>query len=166
MQTSTLNTAHISLGTNLGNRLKNLADARQFIRERIGDISITSSVYETEPWGDHQQPDFYNQVVVVETVLSPGSLMKELLAIEELLGRVRTFKNASRLIDLDILFYDDAIVRQNGVHIPHPQIANRRFVLVPLSQIAGGMIHPVHRKSINTLLKECDDPLEVRIVNE
>lgn len=147
----------------MGDRKANLADALKMVSERIGKIISLSSIFETEPWGHHQQPDFYNQVATVETSLAPAEMLRELLLIEETMGRVRTFKNASRLIDLDILFYGDIILNENGIRIPHPQIGNRRFVLVPLNEIASGFVHPVSRKKISTLLRECKDPLKVKI---
>lgn len=158
-----LNEAYISLGTNIGDRKANLKDALSMISERIGKIINFSSVYETEPWGHHSQPDFYNQVVQIETVLGPTELLAGLMCIEETMGRVRTFKNASRLIDLDILFYDDIILEENGVQIPHPQIANRRFVLVPLNEIAPDLVDPQSKKDVSALLANCSDPLHVTI---
>lgn len=158
------NHIYISLGSNLGDRKKNLARATAMIGEAIGRIVSRSHLYETEPWGHHDQPDFYNQVVEVTSDLEPGDIMKQLLLIEETLGRVRTFKNASRLIDLDILFYRDRQVQKNGVIIPHPHVADRRFVLQPLCEIAPDFMDPVRQKSVCQLLQECNDPLEVKMV--
>lgn len=130
--------------------------------ERCGSISKESSVYETAAWGQTSQAAFLNKVVVLQTSLSPDDLMKTLLQIEQELGRVRTEKYGPRTIDLDILFYNDLIYHSAVVTLPHPAIQDRRFVLIPLTELSPRKIHPVYKKTIGTLLRECADQLAVK----
>lgn len=130
----------------------------------IGEKSIVtrrSSIYRTAPWGKSGQSDFLNQVLEVETKLSAQELIDELLRIEEKLGRRREEKFGPRLIDIDIIFFNDEIISQPGLTIPHPQVQNRRFALVPLNELAPNHIHPVFQKTIYQLLLECPDTLAV-----
>lgn len=153
----------IALGSNLGNRELNLQTAKQLIETRLGPISASSGIYRTEPWGYQDQPEFYNQVIEIETTQSPEVALRELLHIEEEMGRKRTFKNASRIIDLDILFFSDLIIQHSDIIIPHPRISERRFVLEPLNEIAPEFVHPILQKTIHQLLMECPDTLKVEI---
>ena len=146
----------------MGDRRKNLAAAQKNIGRSIGKILRTSSLYETAAWGNTNQPDFLNQVLVVETKKSAIEVMKLILAIEKDMGRKRTQKNAPRLIDIDILFYDKEIHSDENLAVPHPQIQNRRFVLVPLNELMPQFKHPVLNKSVHELLLKCKDKLEVR----
>ena len=148
------------LGTNVGNRASNLDKAKQAIN-RFGKIISMSAVYQTEPWGKADQAPFYNQVVEISTVLDPIDLLDSILAIETELGRVREEKWGPRLIDIDILFYGDFVLESKDLVIPHPGTPVRRFVLLPLCEIAPRFIHPLFSKDILTLLKECNDPLNV-----
>lgn len=151
------------LGSNLGDRLSNLNEAYNKISESTREILISSSIYETEPWGFRHQNLFLNQVLVVNTDLSPESLLHLLLNIEKELGRKRRQKSfQARIIDIDILFYDDLIISTNKLKIPHPKLHERRFVLEPLNEILPDLIHPVLLKSVARLLKESKDPLLVR----
>jgi 2-amino-4-hydroxy-6-hydroxymethyldihydropteridine diphosphokinase len=147
--------AYIALGTNLGNRLENLRSAVANLLPRIV-ISSLSPVYETAPWGFEEQPAFLNQVLAGETNLSPADLLMFLKNIEACQGRTPTFRNGPRLIDLDILFYDDRIIRQPDLIIPHEHLHKRAFVLVPLADIAPDYIHPVLNLSIKELLMSVD----------
>jgi 2-amino-4-hydroxy-6-hydroxymethyldihydropteridine diphosphokinase len=156
-----MNTAFLSLGSNLGDRLAHFLIAENHITKEIGSIIKSSSVYETEPWGYTDQPAFLNNVIEVKTNLNPTELLKAILAIEITMGRIRTDKWHERIIDIDILFYEDLIVKENALEIPHPFIQKRKFVLMPLSDIANTFIHPVLKKSIKTLVAECNDPLVV-----
>ena len=156
-----MNKVFIITGGNIGDRMKNLETAEKMIEEQIGHVIQTSKIYETEAWGINDQPSFYNQVLIVETNFSSDKVIKKILKIEVDMGRVRTIKNAARNIDIDILFFNDDIVNEENLTIPHPQIINRRFVLMPLNEIASAKNHPVYNKSVAQLLAECKDELKV-----
>ena len=145
--------AYLGLGTNLGNRKENLSKAIEAISLKMS-ISKQSSLYETTAWGYTDQPDFLNQVIQVETELSPLRLLNFLKKTELKLGRVENFRYGPRLIDIDILFYDDLVITTSRLQIPHPMLPERAFVLVPLNEIAPGYIHPVLKKTVAELLAE------------
>ena len=121
------------IGGNMGDPRKNLMAATRFIQQRIGKVARRSAFYQTAAWGNTQQPDFLNQVLVVETKKAAAEIMQLILQIEKEIGRIRTTKNAPRLIDIDILFYNKEIHTSETLAIPHPQIQNRRFLLLPLN---------------------------------
>ncbi|MBI2730083.1 MAG: 2-amino-4-hydroxy-6-hydroxymethyldihydropteridine diphosphokinase [Sphingobacteriales bacterium] len=150
------------IGGNMGDRVKHLVVAKKHINKYIGKIIRCSAYYETAAWGNTEQPDFLNQVLVVETKKMAAEVMQQILSIEKELGRVRTIKNAPRVIDIDILFYGKEIYTSETLTVPHPQIPNRRFVLVPLNELIPQFQHPVLKKSIHWLLLKCKDPLEVK----
>ncbi|HET9055694.1 MAG TPA: 2-amino-4-hydroxy-6-hydroxymethyldihydropteridine diphosphokinase [Chitinophagaceae bacterium] len=151
------------IGGNIGNRQRNFAAARKNIEKKTGKILRISALYETAAWGNTHQPDFLNQVLVVETKKTAIEVMKQILSIEKDMGRKRhKIKNAPRLIDIDILFYDKEIYNQPELAVPHPQIQNRRFVLIPLNELMPQFKHPVLNKTINQLLLNCKDKLEVK----
>ncbi len=154
--------ASILLGGNLGNRVENLTMALQLIKENCGEIIHTSSIYETAAWGITNQPDFLNQVITIETSLSPEILLHQLLSIENKMGRKRSVKYGARVIDLDILLFDDVIINLPNLQIPHPALTQRRFALIPLTEIAGSTIHPIEKKTIQQLLLDCKDELNVK----
>ncbi|MCF8309129.1 MAG: 2-amino-4-hydroxy-6-hydroxymethyldihydropteridine diphosphokinase [Bacteroidales bacterium] len=155
--------AFLLLGSNLGDREKLLEDAATKIKSRCGKIIQYSSIYESEPWGFDDSHEFLNQVLGIRTELLPHDLLTELLDIEEELGRVRNSKKIdSRVIDIDILFYDEQIVEDTRLHIPHPKIQERRFTLIPLLELVPDMIHPVLKKPIRRLYHECSDHLKVK----
>jgi 2-amino-4-hydroxy-6-hydroxymethyldihydropteridine diphosphokinase len=156
-----MNKIFLIVGGNLGNRKKNLQTAATFIDEQIGTIIQSSKIYETEPWGLTDQPAFYNQVHLVKSRLDAQTIIDDLLKIEEKMGRVRTIKNAARIIDIDILFFNEEIINEPNLVVPHREIPNRRFVLMPLNEIAPLMIHPVFKKNISELLSTCKDQLKV-----
>jgi 2-amino-4-hydroxy-6-hydroxymethyldihydropteridine diphosphokinase len=157
-----MKTAFLGIGTNIGIREENLRNAVFKIEEHIGKLVASSSVYETEPWGFQSMDEFLNMVVKVETKLTPSGLLGRILMIESLLGRVRGEKQySSRVIDIDILLYEDLVIDELSLKIPHPLLHKRRFVLVPLSELAPEIIHPVLNKSVCTLLELCEDKSKV-----
>lgn len=155
---------YLLLGTNLGDRAKNLADARNLLKEQGIELKAVSSIYETDAWGIEDQPGFLNQVLEVATDLGPEALLKTILAVELEMGRVRIQKWGERLIDIDILYYQDQVIDTPELKVPHPQIPNRRFTLVPLAELAAEEVHPVLCKTQQELLAVCPDGLEVRLV--
>ena len=157
-----MKTVFLGIGTNLGEREENLRRAITLIGEHIGIITRVSSVYETEPWGFKSETTFLNMVAMVETKLTPSGLLGRILMIEAMMGRLREGKAyMPRVIDIDILFFGSRIFENKVLTSPHPRIQERRFVLVPLSEIAGDLVHPVFKKSIQELLKKCKDKSEV-----
>ncbi|MGZ5246966.1 MAG: 2-amino-4-hydroxy-6-hydroxymethyldihydropteridine diphosphokinase [Flavitalea sp.] len=155
---------YLLTGGNVGDSLKTLQKANALIQQRVGSIIKSSSIYKTAAWGKTDQDDFLNQVLLVETGLDPYELMDVLLDIEMLLGRKRLEKFGPRIIDLDILFYEDIIIKTERLTIPHPQIQFRRFVLEPLNEIVSELVHPILKKNINRLLMECTDLLKVSLL--
>ena len=153
---------YIHTGSNLGQKEKHLAQARQFIHENIGRITAQSDLFETEAWGITDQPNFVNQALEVATNLSPDQVMNQILNIELKMGRVRNQKWASRLIDIDIIFFSDRIIKTENLIIPHPFMHERNFVLVPLLEIAESFIHPELNLSIKELYKRSKDLLKVK----
>ena len=157
-----MNTAYLLIGGNLGDRAAYLAEAVNQISAQCGRVISTSSIYETAAWGNVNQPAFYNQAVKLVTILSPEALIERLLAIENEMGRVRTEKYGPRTIDLDILMINDIVIDTPTLTIPHPQLHNRRFALLPLHEIAPALHHPVLNKTIQELLLNCLDTLDVQ----
>jgi 2-amino-4-hydroxy-6-hydroxymethyldihydropteridine diphosphokinase len=157
-----MNKAYLLTGGNEGDRYLNMQQARTNIEHICGRLLQVSSLYETAPWGKTDQADFLNQVLMIETKWSPRELLNAILQLEEKGGRIRTIKNAPRTIDIDILFYDQMVIEEPGLSIPHPRIADRRFVLEPLNEISPGYEHPVLHKTIHQLLLECTDELAVK----
>jgi 2-amino-4-hydroxy-6-hydroxymethyldihydropteridine diphosphokinase len=160
-----MNEAYLLTGGNIGVRSDYLARAKEAIKKKCGDVLQVSSIYETAAWGMENQEAFLNQVLEIETNLNPDELLQSILQIEEGLGRKRELKYGPRTIDIDILFFNDQVIDQEGLKIPHPQLQNRRFVLVPLDEIASNKIHPIFKKTISQLLAECPDPLTVNKFN-
>lgn len=156
--------AYISLGSNLGSKLQNINKAVALIAEECGTINNISSLYETEPWGFESDKKFLNQVLSLTTGLTTRELLSGLLSIEKMMGRTRERSRTytSRIIDLDILFYDQEIIREENLTIPHPQIQNRSFILVPLMEIAASFVHPQLNKTIERLAQDCRDNSLIR----
>ncbi len=157
------NTAYLLLGSNLGDRKAVLRQAIQHISEQIGSIDAQSSVYETEPWGNTNQPGFLNLALEISTGLSAIQVLEKALSIEEQLGRVRLERWGSRIIDIDIIFYNADVIRiEDRLSIPHPEMQNRKFVLEPLCEIAPEFIHPVLNRSIKELFESLTDKSAVK----
>lgn len=155
-----MNKAYLLIGGNMGNRKQNLGRAVKLLSS-LGEISALSGLYETAAWGNTNQPSFLNQAVLLETRLTARDLLEAVLAIETKMGRRREQKYGPRIVDIDILFYNRDIIHEPGLNIPHPEIQNRRFVLEPMREIAGGMFHPVFGKTIEELAEVCEDKLKV-----
>ena len=159
-------TVFLALGSNLGDKTRMLSLALEQIATHGGKIIKTSSIYETSPWGFNHEESFYNLVTKIETTLTPSELLHQLLQIETQLGRIRNSSEgyAARTIDIDILFFDNIILTENSLTIPHPHIEKRLFVLVPLNEIAPEFVHPISQKTIQTILTNCEDKGEVKRV--
>jgi len=153
---------YLLLGSNLGNSLEMLEIARKQIAYHIGEIVIQSSIYQTKAWGIENQPEFLNQVLEVDSSLSPIDLLAILLRIEVDMGRKRYQKWGSRIIDIDILYYGDQVIEAEKLKIPHPENQNRNFVLAPMVEIAADFIHPVLGHTHAKLLEKCGDTLAVK----
>lgn len=144
-------TVYLGIGSNLGEREENCLKAVRALTEKGIIVKKVSTLYETEPWGVKEQPDFINFAVEAETDLFPGVLLQVIKEIEKQMGRAETYKWGPRIIDIDILFYDDLIYDSTELKIPHPLMHERGFVLLPLSEIAPEKVHPVLKKTINEL---------------
>ncbi|HEY9124570.1 MAG TPA: 2-amino-4-hydroxy-6-hydroxymethyldihydropteridine diphosphokinase [Bacteroidales bacterium] len=155
---------YLSLGSNIGDRLENINLAIDYINENIGEVICCSSVYETEAWGINSSGMYLNQVILIKSNIKPISILEKIWDIESKLGRVRVVDNkyADRTIDIDILFYDNHVIHGDYVTIPHPMLQHRRFVLVPLCDIAADFVHPELNKKVADLLQVCKDDLKVQ----
>jgi len=161
-----MNIAYLLIGGNLGNRQENLAAARFLIGKHCGQITRESSVYETAPWGKIDQPGFLNQALEVNTGLNARQLIRRILRVEKSMGRVRKEKLGPRIIDIDILLFNNEIQDISFLKVPHPEMQYRRFVLIPLSEIAAEIVHPVLKKNISELLHDCTDELDVKKITD
>jgi 2-amino-4-hydroxy-6-hydroxymethyldihydropteridine diphosphokinase len=148
---------YLSLGSNIGDKLGNIEKAIAKISFLTGMPVRKSSLYETEPWENRDQEEFLNQIIAVKTELGPTDLLNELLKIEMALGRIRSKRNAPRTIDIDILIFRDLILNKPNLILPHPRIHLRKFILIPMNEIAPDLIHPVFNVRMNELLKTCAD---------
>ncbi len=157
---------YLSLGTNQGNKLENLQKAIDVIAEKVGDIQKIASVYKTASWG-FKSNDFYNTCIKIATYLNPETLLNQLLSIENELGRTRNKDKtySDRIIDIDILLFDDEIIFSKKLIVPHPKMLARKFVLVPLAEIAKNTIHPINNQLIHNCLKNCNDDSEISLID-
>ena len=165
-----MNTQHItylSLGTNQGNKLENLQNAINLIDDTIGGIQKISSIYKTPAWG-FDGDDFYNICIKVATNLKSENLINSLLKIEDELGRQRTTKEGyqNRNIDIDVLLFDNEIIFSKTLIVPHPRMLQRKFVMIPLAEIASSVIHPIEKKEISVCLQNCDDSSDITIIED
>lgn len=158
---------YLLLGGNLGNKRDIFAQAKQLISQQIGRVTGQSAIYETEPWGFESSDLFWNQVLEITTTLTPVEVLAQTQQIENTLGRIRkSDQYVSRIIDIDILFIDDLVIQTEKLIIPHPRIQERRFALVPLHELVPALRHPVFEKTIEQLLNDCPDKLNVEKVTE
>ena len=158
--------AYLLLGSNMGHSQSLLSIAADHIQQLVGPIQAQSSIYISDAWGKEDQNPFLNQVISIETSLSAAHLLKSLLQIEQQMGRIRSVKWGARIIDIDILFYNNEKIQLDALTIPHPAIADRRFTLIPLHEIAPYYTHPVYQKTIAWLLENCQDPLGVKLLED
>ncbi len=156
-----MNQVFLGLGGNLGDRMNNLELVLSAIELNVGAIGRKSSIYQTKAWGETEQPDFLNMVVEVLTRHSAEQVLNAIQKIETDLGRIRIEKWGTRTMDIDILFYNEEILNSDRLIIPHPLMEKRKFVLLPLAEIAEKLIHPCLKKTIGQLLLECEDELDV-----
>jgi len=154
-----MNKAILLIGGNLGDRTGHLQQAVEQIDKQVGKVEKISALYETAAWGHVEQPDYLNQALLVSTGMDARTLLQTVLAIEHNIGRIRRQKWGARVIDIDIIFYNDAIINEPDLKIPHPQMQFRQFVLVPLTEIIPDWQHPVLHQSVSTLLENCTDTL-------
>jgi 2-amino-4-hydroxy-6-hydroxymethyldihydropteridine diphosphokinase len=156
----------ILLGGNVGDKYKIFAKTLKLIGERIGMVTKVSSVYETEPWGFVSEL-FWNQAIILQTTLNPHEILNQTREIEIEIGRTRkSHVYEARVIDIDLLFYDDLQLNTPDLTLPHPRMGERKFVLVPLNEIAPDKIHPVSGFKIKEMLRQCSDPLRVELINQ
>lgn len=161
-----MNTVYLALGTNIGNRTANLELVHRLISQRIGIVLKESSTYQTAPWGvEEQQEDYYNQVFCVKTSLDPMEVWHQCQVIEKKMGRLKTKQWAPRIIDIDILFFNDLVLMEEELKIPHPRLHERNFVLKPMCEIANEWKHPILGQTIEELLGACADELPAVALN-
>lgn len=159
-----MNKAYLSLGSNEGDRVQWLKKAVGLLGVYAGKVAVQSGYYQTKAWGLTEQPDFLNICVQVNTILPVTELLEAIKKIETKLGRQRHIKWGPRTLDIDILFYNNDIIDTSDIVVPHPYLQERKFVLVPLAEIAPDLVHPVFGKKVITLLEECSDELEIKTI--
>lgn len=158
-----MNAAFLCVGGNIGDRLANIQEAKRQLMGMGCDLETESAIYQTKAWGVAEAPDYYNQILKISTNLNAEALMMGLLEIEKKMGRIRgDNRNASRTMDMDILFFNQEVINSDLLEVPHPRLHLRNFVLAPLNEIASEFIHPVLNKTIRELLNECSDTSEVK----
>lgn len=158
-----MNVAFLCVGGNMGDRLANILEAKRQLLGMGCKMEAESGIYQTKAWGIEEAPDYYNQMLKIGTEKNGTELMTTLLDIEKSMGRIRSDnRNASRTMDMDILFFNSEIIKSELLEVPHPRLHLRRFVLEPLNEIASELIHPVLNKTIHELLIECKDTSAVK----
>lgn len=161
-----MNGIYLITGSNQGDRLATLRSAQEHLAQQVGKVIKTSSVYETAPWGKTDQASFLNQVIYLESNLDAMTVLRKCLAIERFHGRIRKKQWEARTLDIDILFYNQEVIIEKGLIVPHPHLHERRFVLEPLFELAPDWVHPVLNLSISQLVQLCEDHLPVSIYTE
>ena len=156
-----MNTIYIQLGSNIGERESFITKSMHKVEDDIGKIITASSIFETTAWGNENRNNFLNSVIKIKTPFDAFTILQKSQEIENNLGRERSDKWGERTIDIDILFYNNKIINTKELTVPHPLIQKRKFVLVPLSEIAPNYMHPILKKNISTLLSECKDTQKV-----
>ena len=156
-----MNTIFLQLGSNMGDRNAYLQKARKLITEKIGMIKKRSRIDESVPWGIENQNNYLNQVLELKSKFTVDEVLQKILDIENKIGRIRNEKWGERIIDIDILFYNDLIIEKEGLCIPHIHLHNRKFVLTPLHEISPDYVHPKYRKKVSELMQECKDTEKV-----
>jgi 2-amino-4-hydroxy-6-hydroxymethyldihydropteridine diphosphokinase len=152
-----MNIIFLQLGSNMGEREEYLQNASELLATEIGVIQKESKIYESVPWGVENQSNYLNQVLEIRSELSAEEVLERVLQIEDKIGRIRNEKWGERIIDIDVLLFNDSIVEKDGICIPHIHLHNRKFVLIPLNEVAPSFIHPKYNKTIEELLSECKD---------
>jgi 2-amino-4-hydroxy-6-hydroxymethyldihydropteridine diphosphokinase len=157
-----MNKAYLLTGGNIGDREASLQQARDLLAKHCGEITAASGLYETAAWGNTEQAAFLNQALELTTALNAKQLIRRILKIEKMMGRERKEKYGPRNIDIDILLFNDEVHNLSFLKIPHPEMQNRRFALLPLAEIAADLTHPVLKKTIKKLLADSPDALAVK----
>jgi 2-amino-4-hydroxy-6-hydroxymethyldihydropteridine diphosphokinase len=161
-----MNTAYLLIGGNMGDTKQNLEKACSLINDQCGHVSKLSSLYKTAAWGNTEQPDFLNQALEIKTLLNARQLIRRILKIEKQMGRIRKEKYGPRIIDIDILLYNEETHEMPFLKVPHPELHNRRFALTPLAEIAPTVLHPGLKKNISELLNICPDQSAVEKITQ
>jgi 2-amino-4-hydroxy-6-hydroxymethyldihydropteridine diphosphokinase len=161
-----LNDVLLHLGSNKGNRSINLKFAQLLINQSIGLVHKESMLYVTSPWGKEDQEDFYNMAVMVTSALDAEQILSKIHIIEDKLGRVRLEKWGPRVIDIDIIFVGQQIIKKPHLKIPHPELSNRNFVLVPLMDLCPSFLHPILKKTIKEIYSDCTDTGIVKLYRD